>query len=314
MMSTPAKDTGTWSAVLGDLLSGCRKIGTDLFTRSEIFHYLSHGKDVVPYDWAYVQRYTKSAEEIRLMKAVAGYTKDAMAAFIRGIRFGSIALDSLEPARKAQQKALIDRKFDVDYFAMKFQSAGWPAPKSAEPHSIPNILMPFEDGPHVFILSNRLDGYAIELERTFFTSRPTLEMKEYFGHMLKAREIALSLCRSGTAAAEVDRAARDYLHSQGFKDNVIHRTGHGMGVSNHEGPFLAVGSPTVLEPGMTLTVEPGLYFTGLGAFRHSDTILITEDGYETLTEYPTDLGSLTITRKRGFKSRLKTTVLNRMVR
>ena len=64
-------------------------------------------------------------------------------------------------------------------------------------------------------------------------------------------------------------------------------TGHGIGLRNHEAPFLDLGDPTVLEPGMVFTVEPGLYDSALGGFRHSDTVVVTEDGMEKLTDYPT---------------------------
>ena len=145
----PAPEELSWKTVLGKLLNGCKHIGTDLFTRSEIFSFLSEGMKVEALDWMYTQRYIKSDAEIELMSAIAEYTKKAMAGFIKSIRYGSLTIDSLNPASKAQQKALIDRKFDVDYYALKFQSAAWPAPKSAEPHSIPNILTEYREGPHV---------------------------------------------------------------------------------------------------------------------------------------------------------------------
>ena len=74
----------------------------------------------------------------------------------------------------------------------------------------------------------------------------------------------------------------------------MHRTGHGFGLSTHEGPWVAEGSEEVLEAGMLISVEPGIYLPGVGGVHHSDTVLITEEGYECLTRYPTDLESLTI--------------------
>ncbi len=69
-------------------------------------------------------------------------------------------------------------------------------------------------------------------------------------------------------------------------------TGHGIGLRNHEAPFLDLGDRTPLEPGMVFTVEPGLYDPAVGGFRHSDTVVVTEDGVDVLTDYPIDLESL----------------------
>ena len=71
-------------------------------------------------------------------------------------------------------------------------------------------------------------------------------------------------------------------------------TGHAIGLRNHEAPFLDVGDHTPIEPGMVFTVEPGVYDAEVGGFRHSDTVLVTPDGIELLTSYPTEIEQLTI--------------------
>ena len=73
-----------------------------------------------------------------------------------------------------------------------------------------------------------------------------------------------------------------------------HHVGHAIGLRYHEGPFLDLGDPTIIQPGMVFTVEPGLYSKGVGGFRHSDTVVVTENGLESLTYYPRDLESLTL--------------------
>jgi Xaa-Pro aminopeptidase len=73
-----------------------------------------------------------------------------------------------------------------------------------------------------------------------------------------------------------------------------HHTGHAIGLRYHEGPFLDTGDQTIIQPGMIFTVEPGLYKAGLGGFRHSDTVLVTDAGIELMTYYPRDLESLTL--------------------
>ena len=75
---------------------------------------------------------------------------------------------------------------------------------------------------------------------------------------------------------------------------IKHRTGHGKGLEEHEPPYIAAGDKTVLKPGMVFSSEPGIYIEGLSGFRHSDTVVITEDGCEVLTKYPKDIESMTI--------------------
>ena len=93
----------------------------------------------------------------------------------------------------------------------------------------------------------------------------------------------------------IDKEVNDYFKKAGFEENLLHRTGYGMGITGHEGPFLAEGYDRELETGMMVSVEPGIYFPGLGGFRHSDTVLITDDGYVKLTDAPDSLEGLTKT-------------------
>ena len=137
-------------------------------------------------------------------------------------------------------------------------------------------------------------GYNSELERTMFIGPAADPQKRMFGHMLALQEIAFSALRPGGTCAEVDRAVRAYYEAHDLMPYWKHHTGHAIGLRYHEGPFLDLGDDTVLQPGLVLTVEPGLYVPDLGGFRHSDTVAITEDGIEILTYYPRDLESLTI--------------------
>ena len=85
-----------------------------------------------------------------------------------------------------------------------------------------------------------------------------------------------------------------YFEEHGILDTWSQHTGHAIGLRNHEAPFLDVGDETVVEPGMVFTIEPGVYVAGLGGFRHSDTVVVRADGIEILTDYPSDIESLTL--------------------
>ena len=137
-------------------------------------------------------------------------------------------------------------------------------------------------------------GYQAELERTLVLGPPTDRMRWLFDHMLGSREAALGAIRPGATCADVDGAVMEYFAQRELQEYWRQHTGHGAGLRNHEAPFLDVGDPTPLEPGMVFTIEPGLYDPEVGGFRHSDTVVVTEDGYDLLTDYPTDLESLTL--------------------
>jgi Xaa-Pro aminopeptidase len=137
-------------------------------------------------------------------------------------------------------------------------------------------------------------GYQAELERALVIGPPSEKMRWLFDHMLGAREAAFAAIRPGASCADVDGAVMDYFAKHDLQRYWRQHTGHGAGLRNHEAPFLDVGDPTPLEPGMVFTVEPGLYDPEVGGFRHSDTVVVTEAGYDLLTDYPSDLESLTL--------------------
>jgi Xaa-Pro aminopeptidase len=137
-------------------------------------------------------------------------------------------------------------------------------------------------------------GYLSELERTMFVGDPTPEQERMFEHMVALQDIAFEAIRPGDPCSAVDTAVRAYFEEHELWPHWRHHTGHAIGLRYHEGPFLDTGDDTVIEPGMVFTVEPGLYAPELGGFRHSDTVLVTEDGIEILTYYPRDLASLVI--------------------
>ncbi len=137
-------------------------------------------------------------------------------------------------------------------------------------------------------------GYHSELERTMIIGPPSDEQRRFFEHMKAVQEVAFDALRPDARCSEVDQAVRRYYEAHDLMPCWKHHTGHSIGLRYHEGPFLDSGDHTVLQPGMVLTVEPGLYVEGLGGFRHSDTIVITASGMELITYYPRDLESLTI--------------------
>ncbi|MGB7342432.1 MAG: Xaa-Pro peptidase family protein [Phototrophicaceae bacterium] len=137
-------------------------------------------------------------------------------------------------------------------------------------------------------------GYVSELERTMILGTPTDEQKRMFDHMFNLQTLAMEALEPGKPCSAVDKDVRAYCEKHDLMSYWKHHTGHTIGLRYHEGPFLDVGDDTPIEVGMVFTVEPGLYNPEVGGFRHSDTVVITDDGSEMITYYPRDLASLTL--------------------
>ena len=137
-------------------------------------------------------------------------------------------------------------------------------------------------------------GYNAELERAMVVGTPSDEQRRLFDHVVAAQQVAFAALQPGATCADVDGAVMRYFEDNDLLPYWRQHTGHAIGLRNHEAPFLDVGDHTPVEPGMVFTIEPGLYDDELGGFRHSDTVVVVEDGIEFLTSYPSDLESLTL--------------------
>ena len=165
---------------------------------------------------------------------------------------------------------------------------------AAIPHSLTANIAFREGDVLVTGASAPVWGYLSELERTMVIGEPVAEQRVMFDHMVALQDIAFEAIKPGARCSDVDRAVRAYYDEHGLWEYWKHHVGHCIGLRYHEGPFLDIGDDTEIKPGMVFTVEPGLYAAGLGGFRHSDTVAVTDDGIEFLTYYPRDLESLTL--------------------
>jgi Xaa-Pro dipeptidase len=106
--------------------------------------------------------------------------------------------------------------------------------------------------------------------------------------------LAYEMAKPGAVLEEIDRRVRQVLIDAGYGSRILHRTGHGLGITGHEAPYLALGDSRRLVSGMVVSIEPGIYIPGQGGYRHSDTVLVTETGNIKLTDAPDTLEALTI--------------------
>ncbi len=162
------------------------------------------------------------------------------------------------------------------------------------PHMMYNNVLIKEGDVVIGEASAYVGGYSAELERTMIVGSPSEEQKKYFKAMIRAREEALKEYKPGNPCYAPNRAAFKVFREEGLLEMALHRTGHGIGLEGHEPPWIEEGDSTEMKPGMVFSCEPGIYVPGLGGFRHSDTVVITEDGAEMLTSYPTELEELII--------------------
>lgn len=132
-------------------------------------------------------------------------------------------------------------------------------------------------------------GYHSDCTRTYVVGKPGEKEAAAWAALRKAQEAAVAAVRPGVTAAEIDAIARNSLTSAGYGEYFIHRTGHGIGLSTHEEPFIMAGNELKLEPGMAFSVEPGVYLPGEFGMRLEDIIVVTEDGGESVNNGPHDL-------------------------
>ncbi len=129
-----------------------------------------------------------------------------------------------------------------------------------------------------------VDGYCSDLSRTFFLGKMSSLGRKVYDTVARAQKLAIQAVKPGVKTARIDQIAREEIERAGWGNRFIHSTGHGVGVEIHEAPWVGQASTDILEPGMIITVEPGIYLQGWGGVRIEDTLLVTKTGYEILTK------------------------------
>ena len=250
--------------------------------------------------WIEEQMAVKSEAEVALIRESCTWANLAHRLLQRYTRPGVTETEVSQRASAEATFAMLDAIGEI-YRAQSFHSRGASAGyrgqigrNSAIPHALAGNIVFQEGDVLVTGASAPVWGYLSELERTMVIGQPTSEQERMFAHMKALQEVAFDAIKPAALCSDVDKAVRAYFEEHGLWEHWRHHTGHAIGLRYHEGPFLDSGDHTEIRPGMVFTVEPGLYEPDLGGFRHSDTVLVTEDGIEIVTYYPRDLESLVI--------------------
>jgi Xaa-Pro aminopeptidase len=167
--------------------------------------------------------------------------------------------------------------------AMSFDTIVASGARSALPHGKASASPIARKGFVVLDYGVILAGYCSDMTRTVHVGHATREARRMYDAVLKAQLAAIAAVRAGVSVADVDRAARSVLENSGLGKFFTHSTGHGVGLEIHEPPRIANGGNDVLQSGMVITVEPGVYIPERGGVRIEDMVVVTEGGCEVLT-------------------------------
>lgn len=226
-------------------------------------------------------RLVKSDEEIMLIRKSVELNSKAFELGLKKARPGM---------REFELAAEIDfrmRRLGAERSA--FETIVASGARTARPHARPTDAR-FLDGDLLLIdMGAMVDGYASDMTRMAHFGKPPKKVRDTYAHVLEAQLAALAAVKAGKMAGAVDKAARTVLAKAGLGEAFVHSTGHGLGLEIHEDPRIGKGGKTVLEAGMAITIEPGIYLDGWGGIRIEDTVVVTESGCDVLTETSKDL-------------------------
>ncbi len=252
--------------------------------------------DIVPQ-----MRLIKSESEIKLLEESSRWCDSAHEILLEATDPGRWDVDvgieaSLNVAREMREEygeSYSQTRISLSPVTVGYR--GQVGPNSAIPHSIGTGRAIRRGDVLVTEAGVDIGGYSSELERTVFVGKPSQRQIKFFEVMREAQESGFRALHPGKICADIDRVTRAVFEKAGLNKYLRHHTGHGIGLQGHEPPWLDIGDKTKIRKGMVFSCEPGLYVTGLGGFRHSDTLVVGARGNELMTKTPRDIESMTIT-------------------
>ena len=239
-------------------------------------------------------RLIKCKEELDLIRKCGPISDLGQKILMSEIQVGKAQLEIGSDAIKAMQRE-VAAKYPDAAAEIRANVMGAGPVFGPMPHTTRGVGRRVERGDSLIdITAARLNAYGVENERTFVVGKPTEKQTKIFNVMVEAQKEALKAQVPGNKLSTVDAAAQKVIENAGYGDYIMHRTYHGIGLGGHEYPYYTAFMNRKIMSGMVLSCEPGIYIPGFGGFRHSDTVIVTNEGPELVTNFPRDLDSLTV--------------------
>jgi Xaa-Pro aminopeptidase len=226
-------------------------------------------------------RAVKDSAELALMRDAAKLIDKVWAAALRKVKVG---VPELVIAAEIEYRMKLGGASGAS-----FETIVASGKRSAWAHARPTSKLLRKNELVVMDQGAILRGYCSDMTRTVFLGRASSRIRALYRAVLDSQEAAKAAIRPGATAGDVDAAARNTLKQHRLDQVFTHSTGHGLGTEVHEMPRLARGEETILEKGMVITVEPGIYLEGFGGIRIEDDMVVTASGSESLTNAKREL-------------------------
>lgn len=252
------------------------------YTDWEKFGERFPGVELVPaFGWIEDLRIVKSPDEVEYIAKAQEIADDAFALLTQSIHIGSREID-------------LALEFEFTMRRMGSEGVAFPViavsgERSSLPHGVPGEKSIAGGDFLTFDFGAKWNGYCSDETRTFVIGHATEKHKEIYRIVLEAQMAGLDAVKPGVLGKDVDAAGRKIIDAAGYGQYFGHGIGHGVGLNIHEAPSAGKKGETVLEPGMIVTVEPGIYIPGFGGCRIEDIVVVTETGKRILSSSPKEL-------------------------
>lgn len=220
-------------------------------------------------------RQNKSKEELTAMKRAAEVAENAMLNLLPRIQIGQ--------TEKQIATMLMHELAEAGSHSLAFDPIVAAGPNAASPHATPSSRKVASGDLLVIDWGAIVDDYPSDITRTYGVGRVEPELQRIHSTVEEANGEARRAARPGASGRDIDRAARGVIEEAGYGEFFTHRTGHGLGLEIHEPPYIMAGNIEPLAAGTVFTIEPGIYLPDRAGVRIEDNVVLTEDGYLSLT-------------------------------